>query len=158
MPQATGILAGRKDLVGSALLQMLDIDDHFDLWKPPRTCSTNRSSGAFLGMALAKALKVSKEQIVALLTALRLFTSGAYDAEVEDKQRSLEAIVAGLKGTASTCVIHPVAEWPIAAVARNRRRRTPTGPNRSGSVSPPACEGIPPSRWGMAPFSKASSW
>src|SRR5205085_438404 len=34
-PQATGLLCGRRDLVGAAALQMLDLDDHPDLWEPP---------------------------------------------------------------------------------------------------------------------------
>src|SRR5262249_7946296 len=33
-PQATGILCGRRDLVGAAAVQMLDMDDHFELWEP----------------------------------------------------------------------------------------------------------------------------
>ena len=28
-------MCGRRDLVGPAALQMLDLDDHFDLWDPP---------------------------------------------------------------------------------------------------------------------------
>ncbi len=32
-----GILCGRRELVGAAALQMLDMDDHFDLWEPPDT-------------------------------------------------------------------------------------------------------------------------
>src|SRR5438309_853250 len=31
-PQGTGILCGRRDLVGPAALQMLDMDDHLELW------------------------------------------------------------------------------------------------------------------------------
>ena len=34
-PQATGILCGRRDLVGAAAVQMLDMDDHYELWEPP---------------------------------------------------------------------------------------------------------------------------
>ena len=34
-PQASGILCGRADLVGSALLQMLDLDVFPDLWRAP---------------------------------------------------------------------------------------------------------------------------
>ena len=30
-PQSTGILCGNKDLIGSAALQMLDMDDHLEL-------------------------------------------------------------------------------------------------------------------------------
>src|SRR5262245_25128513 len=33
-PQATGILCGRRDLIASAVLQMLDMDDHHELWEP----------------------------------------------------------------------------------------------------------------------------
>ncbi len=35
-PQASGILAGRRDLVASALLQQLDMDVAPDTWTPPR--------------------------------------------------------------------------------------------------------------------------
>src|SRR4029450_1504021 len=72
-PQATGILCGRRDLVGSAALQMLDMDDHFELWDPPPELIDR---GRFRGLprhGIGRALKVSKEQVVALLTALRLF-------------------------------------------------------------------------------------
>src|SRR5205085_7704664 len=34
-PQATGILCGRGDLISSAVLQMLDMDDYYELWDPP---------------------------------------------------------------------------------------------------------------------------
>src|SRR5262249_34028861 len=41
-PQSTGILCGRRDLVGAAALQMLDMDDHFELWDPPETLIDKR--------------------------------------------------------------------------------------------------------------------
>src|SRR6266481_5958814 len=31
-PQATGLLCGRRDLIGAAAVQMLDLDDHYELW------------------------------------------------------------------------------------------------------------------------------
>jgi L-seryl-tRNA(Ser) seleniumtransferase len=34
-PQATGILCGRRDLVGAAAAQALGMDDHYELWEPP---------------------------------------------------------------------------------------------------------------------------
>src|SRR5207248_8507479 len=34
-PQATGILCGRRDLIGPAAVQMFDMDDHPELWEPP---------------------------------------------------------------------------------------------------------------------------
>ena len=35
-PQASGILCGRKDLVGAAALQHLDLDIYWEQWSPPR--------------------------------------------------------------------------------------------------------------------------
>jgi L-seryl-tRNA(Ser) seleniumtransferase len=46
---------------------------------------------------------VSKEQIVALLTALRLFAGGAYDAELPTKRRHLEDVAAALEGHPVRC-------------------------------------------------------
>uniref|UniRef100_UPI0026393779 aminotransferase class V-fold PLP-dependent enzyme n=1 Tax=uncultured Gimesia sp. TaxID=1678688 RepID=UPI0026393779 len=34
-PQSTGILCGKRELISSAALQMLDMDDHGQLWEPP---------------------------------------------------------------------------------------------------------------------------
>jgi L-seryl-tRNA(Ser) seleniumtransferase len=102
-PQATGILCGQRDLVGSAALQMLDMDDHFELWDPPPELIDR---GRFRGLprhGIGRALKVSKEQIVALLTALRLFAGGAYDAELPVKRRYLEEIAAALEGRPARC-------------------------------------------------------
>jgi D-glucosaminate-6-phosphate ammonia-lyase len=47
-------------------------------------------------------MKVSKEQIVAFLTAFKLFTGGAYLEELAQQRRWLETIAAGLQGTAAT--------------------------------------------------------
>ncbi|MBT4514210.1 MAG: aminotransferase class V-fold PLP-dependent enzyme, partial [Chloroflexi bacterium] len=35
-PQSTGILAGRRELVGPAFAQLVDMDDHPALWDPPK--------------------------------------------------------------------------------------------------------------------------
>src|SRR5262249_35763299 len=53
-----------------------------------------------------RALKVSKEQIVALLAALRLFVDGAYDKEVQEKQKLLDRITAALADRPASCRIH----------------------------------------------------
>ncbi len=70
-PQASGLLLGQKQLVGSALLQMLDMDDHPQLWKP-----TLLDAEQFKGMprhGIGRGFKVSKESIMALMTALDSF-------------------------------------------------------------------------------------
>ncbi|MGD9723151.1 MAG: aminotransferase class V-fold PLP-dependent enzyme [Pirellulales bacterium] len=105
-PQATGILCGRRALVGAAALQMLDIDEHADLWQPPLELIDRE---ALLGMprqGIGRAMKVSKEQIVALVTALRLFVRGDYDAELAGYTRRLQSIADALAGAAARCTLH----------------------------------------------------
>jgi D-glucosaminate-6-phosphate ammonia-lyase len=91
-PQATGLLCGRRDLIGSAVLQMLDMDDFFELWNPPPGLIDKSKFRGLPRHGIGRALKVSKEQIMALLTALRLFASGAYDAELAQKRLLLHDI------------------------------------------------------------------
>jgi L-seryl-tRNA(Ser) seleniumtransferase len=102
-PQATGILCGCRDLVGAAAVQMLDLDDHYELWEPPPELIDKSRLGGIPRHGIGRALKVSKEQIIALLTALRLFTSGAYDDELPAQRRRLEQIAAGLEGLPVRC-------------------------------------------------------
>lgn len=102
-PQATGILCGRRDLVGSAALQMLDLDDHFELWDPPPNLIDKRSLKGMPRHGIGRALKVSKEQIVALLTALRLFAAGSYDPYRVDQRRNLEQAASSLEGLPVRC-------------------------------------------------------
>jgi len=119
-PQASGILCGRRDLVGAALLQMMDMDDHFELWTPPANLIDLDRLPGMPRHGIGRALKVSKEQIVALLTALRLFTEGAYDAEVAQKKRLLEKIAAELHGAKACCnlLINPDGETlPLLEIA-----------------------------------------
>jgi len=102
-PQATGILCGKRDLVGSALLQMLDMDDHCELWEPPATLIDKSKLAGMPRHGIGRALKVSKEQIAALLTALKLFTSGVYDQELADMERRLQQIVGALAKAPVRC-------------------------------------------------------
>src|SRR5262245_48139293 len=102
-PQATGILCGRRDLVGSALLQVLDMDDHFELWEPPPHLIYKYCLPGMPRHGIGRALKVSKEQIIALLTGLKLFVSGAYDNELAAMQRWLEQIADGLQKLPARC-------------------------------------------------------
>ncbi|WP_406697889.1 aminotransferase class V-fold PLP-dependent enzyme [Singulisphaera sp. Ch08] len=106
-PQATGILCGRRELVGSAALQMLDMDDHFDLWEPPDNLFDRSRLAGLPRHGIGRGMKVSKEQIVALLTALRLFTEGAYDRDLAAFRGDLERVAAGLEGVARTRLVDP---------------------------------------------------
>jgi L-seryl-tRNA(Ser) seleniumtransferase len=106
-PQATGILCGRRNLIGSALLQMLDMDDHFELWEPPSHLIDKSTLPGIPRHGIGRALKVSKEQVAALLTAMKLFTSGAYDRELADMAKWLQQIADALAKSPARCTLLP---------------------------------------------------
>jgi L-seryl-tRNA(Ser) seleniumtransferase len=123
-PQATGILCGRRDLVGAAALQMLDMDDHPELWEPPPELIDRARLSGMPRHGIGRGFKVSKEQIVALLTALRLFAAGAYDTLVAACRPRLERIATALTGTPSRCAIEDRGDgesFPILVVAIDER-------------------------------------
>ncbi len=103
-PQASGILAGRRDLIGSAFVQMMDLDEHPQLWTPPPELVDQT---ALLGgpprHGLGRGLKVAKETIIGLLMALELFESGQYDVEVERQRIILDKIIEDLQGLPLSC-------------------------------------------------------
>lgn len=100
-PQATGILCGRRDLIAAAALQMLDMDDHFELWEPPADFIDKAKLPGMPRHGLGRGFKVSKEQIVALLKALELFAAGDYERQRADQRERLRRIAAALEGCAA---------------------------------------------------------
>lgn len=118
-PQSTGILCGRRDLVAAAALQMLDMDDHPELWDPPAELIDRSSLPGLPRHGIGRALKVSKEEIIALLTALDLFVSGAYDRYLPGYQQQLESIVDALRQKHVACDIQRPAtseHWPVLEI------------------------------------------
>lgn len=73
-PQASGILAGRRDLVGSALAQQLDMDVPPATWSPPELIDLKAMKG-IPHHGLGRGFKVGKEEIVGLLVALERFAA-----------------------------------------------------------------------------------
>jgi L-seryl-tRNA(Ser) seleniumtransferase len=104
-PQSTGILCGRRELIAAAAVQMLDMDDHFDLWEPPPDFIDKSHFAGIPRHGISRTMKVSKEEIIALLIALDLFTSGAYDAGLTDARRFLETIAGRLNNAPVRCTI-----------------------------------------------------
>lgn len=102
-PQATGILCGRRDLVGAAALQMLDMDDHFELWEPPENLIDRSRLVGLPRHGIGRGMKVSKEQVIALLTAMKLFTAGAYDRKLAEMREYLASIENALQGAPASC-------------------------------------------------------
>lgn len=97
-PQASGILAGRRDLVASALLQQVDMDVDPSAFVPPPELFGNTRPAALPRHGLGRGFKASKEAIVGLLTALELFVSRDEAGAARVTLSRLEAIAADLAG------------------------------------------------------------
>jgi L-seryl-tRNA(Ser) seleniumtransferase len=102
-PQSTGILCGRRELIGSAALQMLDMDETPELWEPPAAWIDRSALTGLPRQGIGRSMKVSKQEIVALLKALALFASGEYEAEQGRKAASLRDIVTVLADAPVRC-------------------------------------------------------
>ena len=103
-PQASGILAGRRDLIQSAALQQLDHDTYFAQWSPPANLFDKSKLVGFPASGIGRAAKCGKEEIVGLLTALRLFLEQDHEDVRQRWLTSCREIAAGLEGLAGTMV------------------------------------------------------
>ena len=94
-PQATGILAGREDLVHSVALQHLDMHANAAVWIPSGVINPRSLSGV-PRQGLGRSMKVGKEEIVGLIRALEEFVAED-DADVlAEWHRRAERIAEGL--------------------------------------------------------------
>lgn len=97
-PQATGILAGRRDLIMAAALQHLDLDIFWEQWSPPPMLIDKARLKGVPQHGIGRPCKVGKEQIIGLLTALELFVAEG-DAARHHRWRGLaESLASGLRG------------------------------------------------------------
>ncbi len=96
-PQASGLLIGRRALVGSALLQMMDMDVHPATWAPAALVDTGRLRGTPLH-GIGRGFKVGKEEIAGLLCALERFAARDEAAQADAWTKRLHAIADGLRG------------------------------------------------------------
>jgi L-seryl-tRNA(Ser) seleniumtransferase len=81
-PQSSGILAGRRELIMSVALQHLDLDEHWSTWTPPENLIDRTKLRGFPRHGIGRGFKVAREEIVALLVALRCFVAGDYRADI----------------------------------------------------------------------------
>ena len=89
-PQSSGILCGRHDLIASAALQCLDHDMFFEQWNPPTSLMEKSVVPGLPQHGIGRPCKASKEEIVGLLTALRLFV----DEDAQARQQEVWAALA----------------------------------------------------------------
>ena len=98
-PQASGILAGRRDLVASALLQQLDMDVSPETWRPPGLVDRANLRGV-PHHGIGRGFKAGKEEIVGLLTALDRFVKAddvAANAALEARLRDIAGQLDGAR-------------------------------------------------------------
>jgi seryl-tRNA(Sec) selenium transferase len=116
-PQASGILAGRRDLVASALLQQLDMDVAPETWTPPKLVDRANLRGV-PHHGIGRGFKAGKEEIVGLLTALDRFVKADDAADNARLEARLKAIAAELNGYKVTLVPASVTgRVPVLEVA-----------------------------------------
>jgi L-seryl-tRNA(Ser) seleniumtransferase len=105
-PQASGILAGRRDLVCSALLQMLDHDLPDAQFVLPPEFACEGVSRHLPVAGIGRACKAGKEEIAGLLVALRRFVAEG-DAPRAARLRAKLEVVRGALGGGE------IAEGPV---------------------------------------------
>jgi L-seryl-tRNA(Ser) seleniumtransferase len=98
-PQASGILAGRADLIASVALQHQDMDVRPETWSWRPLLGAGRLAGV-PHQGFGRSMKVGREEIVGLITALRRFTAGSDEEDLEQWQRRLDPIERALEGIA----------------------------------------------------------
>lgn len=102
-PQASGILTGRRDLVGAALVQQLDMDVAPATWSPPDLIDRAAMRGV-PHHGLGRGFKAGKEEIVGLLVALERFVAADHEAgnaRLETRLHEIARQWAGLRGVAT---------------------------------------------------------
>ena len=95
-PQASGILAGRQEFIRSAWLQMVDMDVRRETWSLKSLVDEgwiSRSPGHGIG----RSMKVSKEQIVGLMKALKRYADRDHDAELQTWHNHVDSMYEGLR-------------------------------------------------------------
>jgi L-seryl-tRNA(Ser) seleniumtransferase len=97
-PQGSGILAGKRDLISSALLQQLDLDIYWEQWAPPKALiDKDRLKGA-PQHGIGRPCKVGKESIIGLLVALQRFVAESDEARSRRFHGLMQRLYAALSG------------------------------------------------------------
>lgn len=116
-PQASGILAGRRDLIMAAALQHLDLDFPWDLWNPPAALIDKAQLPGSPHHGIGRPCKVGKEEIAGLVVALRRFVAADPDARHERWLRLAGELASGLAGLPHAAVAFRDGETPAVDLA-----------------------------------------
>jgi L-seryl-tRNA(Ser) seleniumtransferase len=147
-PQASGILAGRADLIRSAALQQLDMDVDVRTWRYGAMVRDGRLRGV-PHHGVGRPAKVGKETIVGLLTALRRYLARDEGAEI-DRQIAILAAIAGrleesgLPPGASLLLRRPPIDGRVTYPVLSLDLGGPAATDRAAAVSLALATGDPP--------------
>ncbi|MDX6749379.1 aminotransferase class V-fold PLP-dependent enzyme [Geminicoccaceae bacterium 1502E] len=117
-PQASGILAGRRELVASAALQMLDMDYPDGFFRPPPGFIDKDGLKGLPPHGIGRSCKVAKEQIAGLVTALELFVAEGDEVRSGRWRAILEEIAGGLPAGLAELRDGPVPQLVVQAGGR----------------------------------------
>lgn len=81
-PQASGILAGRADLIASVALQHQDMDVRAATWNKRGLIAGGTVRGV-PHQGFGRSMKVGREEVIGLLTALKAFAAGSDEADAQ---------------------------------------------------------------------------
>lgn len=95
-PQASGFVCGRKELIAAIAWQHLDMDAVQEVWTAPRELLGVERMPYMPRQGIGRGYKAGKEEIVGLITALRLFVERDHAAEMATCTRRIQTIVDGL--------------------------------------------------------------
>jgi L-seryl-tRNA(Ser) seleniumtransferase len=94
-PQASGILAGRRELIASVALQHQDMDFLAETWSH-RPWLADGSLRGVPHQGFGRAMKVGREEIAGLIVALRRYAAGDDDEDLRRWNCLLDVIAARL--------------------------------------------------------------
>ena len=91
-PQASGFVAGRRKLISAIAWQHLDMDVTPAVWAAPRELLDVEAMPFVPRQGIGRGYKAGKEEIVGLITALRLFVQRDHAAERATQARRLQLL------------------------------------------------------------------
>jgi L-seryl-tRNA(Ser) seleniumtransferase len=97
-PQGSGILAGKRDLIMSAILQHLDLDIYWEQWAPPASLIDKSRLPGAPQHGIGRPCKVGKETVIGLLIALKKFAAENDEQRGERFRRIITQLHTALQG------------------------------------------------------------
>jgi L-seryl-tRNA(Ser) seleniumtransferase len=97
-PQGSGILAGKRELIMSAVLQQLDLDMYWEQWNPPGSLIDKHRLKGMPQHGVGRPCKVGKETIIGLLVALHKFAAESDESRARRFQALMQRLQASLAG------------------------------------------------------------